>query len=490
LTVVPAGTPIDAVLRHAAVLVDDGTDRYGTEHTPMFMATLDPATRRYPADDTRPATFVQRAYRFIHAPRGCAAYWDQPTLAALELLAEHTGETRFAAAVRDYLAFFAERCVAANGLFLWGNHYYWDAFQDRNVGFTGGERLFPVDPAAPGTLHEMRPLFPAWETLWRVAAPAVERHLRACAEWHFFDAAAGAFNRHADKQRGCAFLESAGILVHGWCFLYAKTGDAALLDPALRLARYCFSHRNEATDLLVNNPTETRWDGRMTTTEVGLWAHALFRGGALLRSGDGGGGGGEAAAAAAAALEEMGRRALAAYLRHGFDATAGRYFGRLNLDGTPNREARETPYMPGEHSSVWEFLFPTHDYPMSTGMAALDCLERGDAEDATLFGEGATRLADAAAAEWRAWPDGQVRYAEHYGRIAVYLAEFARITGREPYRELAAEVAAEALRKLERDGMLVGRTNATWYDAIDGVGYLLLAVLYLRTGDRRALEAF
>jgi hypothetical protein len=38
--------------------------------------------------------------------------------------------------------------------------------------------------------------------------------------------------------------------------------------------------------------------------------------------------------------------------------------------------------------------------------------------------------------------------------------------------------------------MLVGRTKADWYDAIDGVGYLLLALLYLETGDRRALEAF
>ncbi len=243
---------IDTVLRHAEVLVNDGTDRYGAEHTPMFMATLDPATRRYPEDDTRPDTFVQRAYRFIHAPRGCAAYWDQPTLTALELLSEHTGQSSFATAVREYLSFFMERCVSANGAFLWGNHYYWDAFQDRNVGFTGGARLYPIDPSEPALLHEMRPVIPDWELLWRVNPSAVESHLRACAEWHFFDAESGAFNRHADKKRGCAFLESAGILIHSWCFLYQKTGDATLLNPVLRLARYSFSHRNEDTDLLVN----------------------------------------------------------------------------------------------------------------------------------------------------------------------------------------------------------------------------------------------
>ncbi|HEV2126411.1 MAG TPA: hypothetical protein VGW38_26940, partial [Chloroflexota bacterium] len=243
--------------------------------------------------------------------------------------------------------------------------------------------------------------------------------------------------------------------------------------------------------LLVNNPTESRWDGRMTTTEVGLWARALFQGAKLLRSVAGAGG---EALAAAAELERMGRRALAAYLRHGYDAGAQRYFGRLNLDGTPNLEVRETPYMPGEHSSVWEFLFPTHDYPMSLGMATLDCLQEVvqkemESTDA-LFTEGATRLADAAIAEFRAWPEGQVRYAEHYGRIIVYLAEYARIAARPRYRDVAHEVASEALSLLERNGMLVGRTTANWYDAIDGVGYLLLALLYLETGDQRALDAF
>jgi hypothetical protein len=326
----------------------------------------------------------------------------------------------------------------------------------------------------------------------------VERHLRACAEWHFFDVETGGFNRHADRKRGCAFLESAGILIHSWCFLYAKTGDAALLDPVLRLARYCFSHRNEQTDLLVNNPTEQRWDGRMTTTEVGLWAHALFRGATRLRSRDGAAGGEAGAAAgatqtqdAAAALDEMARRALVAYFRYGYDPQARRYFGRLNLDGTPNLEARTTPYMPDEYSSVWEFLFPTHDYPVSMGMAALHCLQ-GDGSGGTdpVFAEGAARLAEAAVAEWRTWPEGQVRYAEHYGRIIVYLAEYARISGSARYREAAQEVAGEALRRLQRNGMLVGRTNANWYDAIDGVGYLMLALLYLETGERRTLEAF
>ena len=112
---VTTATHLATLRRHADTLVADGTDRYGPEATPMFMATLDPATRAYPADDTRPPTFVQRAYRFIHAPKGCAAYWDQPTLAALLRLADLTGEGRYRRAVADYLSFFLSRCVAANG---------------------------------------------------------------------------------------------------------------------------------------------------------------------------------------------------------------------------------------------------------------------------------------------------------------------------------------------------------------------------------------
>ena len=285
-----------------------------------------------------------------------------------------------------------------------------------------------------------------------------------------------------------------GILVHAFCFLYGKTGDAPLLDAALRLARYSFANRDARTDLLINNPTQTRWDGHVATTEGGHWARALLAAaGTLEKSAVGG----AAGVAGAAELRMIAGRALTAYLRHGYDASNGRYFGRLNLDGTPDLGPRETPYMPGDHSSIWEFLFPTHDYPMAMGMAALEGIERRDRGPASsggapesLFVDGARRLADAAVAEAMTRPAGQVRYAENYARAVVYLAECARILDHEPYRRAAEDLAAEALRDFDRGSLMVGRTGADWYDAIDGGGYFMLALLYLETADPDLLMMF
>ena len=184
----------------------------------------------------------------------------------------------------------------------------------------------------------------------------------------------------------------------------------------------------------------------------------------------------------------MARRALAAYLRHGYDAAAGRYYGRLDPDGSPNLEPRETPYMPGDHSSVWEFLFPTHDYPMPMAMAALQCAAGGP--DAPLFAGAARNWAAAARAEVESWPEGQVRYAEHYGRLIVYFAEYARLAGEPAYRDLAAALAGQAVQRLDAGSLLLGRTNADWYDAIDGVGFLALALLHLEAPDPGALDLF
>ena len=144
--------------------------------------------------------------------------------------------------------------------------------------------------------------------------------------------------------------------------------------------------------------------------------------------------------------------------------------------------------MPGDHSSVWEFLFPTHDYPMPMAMAALRCAAGGP--DAPLFAQAARRWAAAARAEAESWPAGQVRYAEHYGRLIVYLAEHARLAGEPAYRALAETLAAQAVQRLDAGSLLLGRTNADWYDAIDGVGFLALALLHLEAPDPATLDLF
>src|SRR5690606_34284161 len=119
---------------------------------------------------------------------------------------------------------------------------------------------------------------------------------------------------------------------------------------AMSIARYSYSHRNEITGLLINNPTKDRWDGHVTTTEVGLWAQTLANAAIILRS--------QApnnsfALACADELQQMAVSSVKAYLSYGYDHQTANYWGQLNLDGTPCTDERTTPYMPGLYSDIW-----------------------------------------------------------------------------------------------------------------------------------------
>lgn len=127
----------------------------------MWMASLDTITGAYPENDTRPADIPRRHYRAIDAPRGCSLYWDQPAAVAAHSLSKITGEQKYAAAVDAYVEDFLDNCVAKNGVFLWGNHYYWDAFQGATVKFVSDEPSQVVDfDIEDGAYHEARPIPP------------------------------------------------------------------------------------------------------------------------------------------------------------------------------------------------------------------------------------------------------------------------------------------------------------------------------------------
>jgi len=84
------------------------------------------------------------------------------------------------------------------------------------------------------------------------------------------------------------------------------------------------------------------------------------------------------------------------------------------------------------------------------------------------------------------WP----KYAENFGRMAVFLAVYAEKRRSIAHRQAAEQLLDTGLKQLTKGEMLVGHTGARWYDAIDGVGYLILAALYLHSGDKDILRMF
>ena len=269
---------VEKVISHYNKQLSKGLDVYGDDTTSFWMASLNTYTGMYPEDATRPAHIPQRAYldRYVDAPRGATLYWDMPSIVAAYALSKLTGDAWYKKKAEAYTEDFLFHCVAKNGVFLWGNHYYYDAFVDSTMKF--GSRPVAIDlKKEEGNLHEIRPIIPAWEVFWEIAPEATEKEIRVSTKAHLSNEATGEFNRHADGKRQHAFIEAGGSLIYSLAWLYSKTSDPALLQRADRIATYSFEHRNASTGLMVNNPTSDRWDSYSSTTEVGLWAACLLQ---------------------------------------------------------------------------------------------------------------------------------------------------------------------------------------------------------------------
>ena len=453
------------VRSHFDAILKSGRGNFGPDPTAMWLSSLDTRTHAYPADDSRPDHIPKRVYRNIDAPKGASLYWDQASVVAAHALTAVTGEQRYVDAVDAYVGDFLNRCVATNGLFLWGNHYYFDVFRGCPVWFAVDDPPKPCFmPEEVGALHETRPIPPAWETFWRVSPEATERCIRQIGHLHVVDPQTGCFNRHADQRRSCAFLESGGIIAEslGW-LSKIKGGDPALVELALKVARYNFNHRDAVTGLLENNPTETRWDKHCCTTEVGLWAGSLLR--AETHTGN-------------EEFQSMADAALRAYLKYGFDPQRQQFYGALQVsDGAPVRE-HSTPYQPGTYTDFWKPLFPAHDYPFCLAEACLALFQRtGEA----LYEEAVTRWVECIRRELPA-NRGRGAYAEHYGRGVHFLLGAADALPQTGARALAHQLAGEAVEVLFAHGMFRTHPGENRYDAVDGPGFLLLALIYLETG--------
>jgi len=456
--------------RHFDRVIAAGTDTYGKDRSGLWLASVDIHRGGLP-ETADPA--VKRTYRQIHSPRGSNLYWDQPAVVAARHVSRLSGDPRPAAAAERYVRDFLARCVSdRNGLFLWGNHIYYDVVEDRIVKFSGGH-------------HEVRPLPCAWDLFWAADPVATERCIRAIGLQHVKDPATGLFCRHADVKAvappsgGDAsthpFLEAGGVIVESLAWLHRRTGgaDRDLADLALRVARFSYDQRGGRTGLIRNQPgPERRWDYFASTTEAGLWAGCLLR--AAERMGD-------------TAYRTMARGAVAAWLTYGFDPVSRRFHGQLNVeDGTPRKPERKdgageaTIYQPGEFADLWEPLFPTHNYPMCMAEACLALWEQ-TRDDA--FRVAAVRFADLVEAGMPAH-GGKGAYADQYGRCIHFLVRAADVLGTPALRGRARRLADEAMGRLwcERAGMFRSHPGEDRCDAVDGIGILFLSLLYLETG--------
>ena len=437
--------------RHLQRLIAAASETGGA----FWPSALDTRTGRWPD----PGYVPPRVYRLIGAPQGSTLYWDQPMLVAAQALSDWTGQPLYAEAADRYLEAFLARCVADTGMFRWGNHAYFDLVRQEVVEFHKG-------------YHELRPFVPAWDLFWRQAPQKTAAYIRTMAARHIWDPASGGFNRHDVGHKGHAFIEAGGILCESLAWLQAKTGDRDLLNTALTIARYSFSRRHPETGLVPNEPDMGRWDSKVCTSEIGLWAQCLLR---------------AARATGADAFLDMARHAMAAYLDHAFDPVSRRYYGQVAIaDGTPvNPE--QTGYWPRLYTDPWNTdQWPTHDYPMS---AAEACLSLARLTDEARFRDAIPRWA-AFAMETRPSRTGRPAYADSYGRVLHFLVRASRECDDSRYRADAVQLAQEAVDALWENDLFQGYPDRHLYEAVDGVGVLLIALIDLERGAEPRLHGF
>jgi hypothetical protein len=236
-----------------------------------------------------------------------------------------------------------------------------------------------------------------------------------------------------------------------------------LLDTALRIARYSFSHRNPSTGLVPNEPDMGRWDSRVCTSEIGLWAQCLLRAAGHTENDE---------------FIDMARRALLAYLNHAFDADSGRYFGHVGIDDGQPVIPDAPGYWPRQFADFWNTdQWPTHDYPAAVAEA---CLSLFQITGEDIFLESVHRWADLAITTS---PErtGRWAYAESYGQCIHFLARAGRELKEDGLLDGARALADEATDRLWDDGLFQGYPDSHIYESVDGVGFLILAHLLLKT---------
>lgn len=470
----------DHVRESLDILMEHGTDRYGPRHTPVLVSILDARSRTCPETPEALDERWRVTRRDRRNPAGSNLLMDQPTLRSLWALSESANDPRYARFANEYVAYALEHLVDRRGLLWWGWHRHYDVYRDEMTGHQGNH-------------HEIHAIHCVlWNRLWEIDAEAVRAEIEAIWEWHVIDKGTGEINRHADGQRGCDFAMSAGSFIHAFSFMYSRTGEEVWLERACLLVDYFRNRGHPDTSLFPDRPNagRDRFDGSHFVTSItGLYAHALLKSFELT---------GEAF------FRDSAVTCLEAYARHGFDASTGRFWGTLNLDGTPVPGPRLLEgygaYEPRGHLDLWEPYVAGYQYPIYTAQVYAYAFELTRKpvflETAKRFAAWIERNLPAGPCQKETWYAGYAEvfaphgtYAGKYGRTISFLVHLHVLTGEPRYLGLARRVADEAIVRLKENGLLRGHPAKPYYEATDGVGFLLYALLQLDEVLRHGRDA-
>ena len=213
----------------ADTMIASGTDHYGTIHSPMFASLIDMESHSNPQDI--PGNSLGQRYE-DRSLKGGNLCQDVMLLQAMDNMSKLTGNQKYQQEVTDYLTFFLKNCPHPNtGLFPWGEHAYWNFYEEQNT-YTTHEFLGGVP-------------YSFWERMWIINPKAVLGESDGLIN-HIMDFETFHFDRHADivnpmplprpaNYGGMDFARHAGFYIHLWTFAYSKSKDPKYMAWAGKL---------------------------------------------------------------------------------------------------------------------------------------------------------------------------------------------------------------------------------------------------------------
>ena len=459
-------------------LIDYGTDRYGSIQTPMLMCILDPELRGSPENPLLLDTIVYTEGRpHRRAMRGSNFWYDQATIRVMYRVSKLTGNPKYAEAADRYIDAVFEYAVKPNGLLVWGTHIYYDAYSDNQGGDTNGQ-------------HEILVYHPEWAELYRRNPTATRREIDGIWEWHICDHATGQHNRHDDKGCGCDFAFSGGSFTLACAFMYGQTKEAKYLERAKIIAGWHWRHRDPKTGLIPDAPhlAGQQFEGTYCMPTIpGPFASQLLKSYEL--TGD-------------VWFRDVAVACIKAYDKYGYDERTKTYYAMLRLDGTPEPEQKKGAgydvWKPTGPVDVWKTTITSYDFPLLSAQSAIYGYELtaldgkpGDPELLAVARRWAgvieSNLPPKPGRRWKAELEAAMpelrktggSYAEDYGRTISFFVHLYNATKDARYRVIAEKVAREAVEKLYVKGLFKAHPAKPYYEATQGVGILLHALLEL-----------
>ena len=458
-------------------LIEYGTDRYGEVHTPMLVSIIDIDSLTCPKYPDSLDEYYRVTRRERRNPAGSNMLSDQPLLKVMRWYSNASGNNKYADFASDYERYVLENLIDKKGFVWWGWHRHYDVYKDQMNGHAGNH-------------HEIHALFDIdWESLWTTNPTAVSNEIEAIWNWQVIDKETGEINRHGDGKKGCDFTMSAGAIITSFAFIYSKTKDSIWLDRALLIANYNWKNRNLETNLLPERPNAgtERFDGSTFVTSIpGLYCYSLLRAYDLTKH---------------KKFLDQSLCFLDAYHSYGYDNDTGKFWGALRLDGTPipgprfftdNIDSKEgyLANQPRGHLDLWEPYVLGYQYAIYTAQAYVYAYHLSGNEDmlvaAHKFANWIISTPPGSRESVNTWYKGysdfmgtKGTYAGKYGRTISFMIHLYLLTGDNIYKQEAIKYANEAIDKLYYKGFLRGHPSKNYYEAIDGAGFLLYALLKL-----------